>query len=195
MVTAPISITPLRLAGLHRFVEAGRQVQQPGEHPVADVGHHALADPGDEVVARRTRHREQADDRHHHGEVLVHQRKVVAGEAVIDDPPHRHRHRQRGPGREQQEKQRRRHLRLVAGDMGEEVEQRRQIARTRAVRLLAALGLDGGLRSSHGVRFIFCRSPGQAATAPIRLHAAKRSCREPRSRETVLKSGRKGHDR
>ena len=86
--------------------ERGRQRGQVREHGRAQIGDDALADDGDEVVARRARQREHGRDRDHHGEILVDQPDALGREAEIDHAAHRERHRQRGGGGDQQRDQR-----------------------------------------------------------------------------------------
>ncbi len=68
----------------------------------AQIGDHALAERGDEVVAQRAGAGEHGHDRDHHREILVDQPDPLGREAEIDHAPHRDRHRQRRQRRDQE---------------------------------------------------------------------------------------------
>ena len=55
-----------QLAGSRGIEEDGRQREDVGEHRIAQVRHHALAERGHQVVAKRARAREHGGDDHEH---------------------------------------------------------------------------------------------------------------------------------
>ena len=80
--------------------KAGDSVGEMREHGGAQVGDHALAEHGDEVVAQRARDREHRHHRDHDGEILVDQPDALGREAEVDHAAHRDRHRERGERRD-----------------------------------------------------------------------------------------------
>ena len=72
----------------------------------AQIGDDALAERGDEVVARGAGDREHGHHRDHHAEILVDQSGALGGEAEVDHAADRDRHHQRGERGDQQRDQR-----------------------------------------------------------------------------------------
>ena len=66
------------------------------EHVGTQIRYSALADPVDEIEARRAGDGQYDAEHHQHGEVLPDHVAVVGAEAVIDDAAHGHRHGEHG---------------------------------------------------------------------------------------------------
>ena len=111
------------------------------ENGVADVCHHALADPHHEVEAQCRAHRQHHDDRQHGEEILVDEQRILGGEAVVDDAAHRHRHGQRGAGCRQQGDQREQHLLPIGPQEGREAEEGTEIPALGAPPRLVFVGI------------------------------------------------------
>ncbi len=84
------------LARVRALVEAGPEVGEVREHVGAQVRHRALADPVDEIEARRAGDGQHQAEHHQHGEVLPDHDAVVGAETMIDDTAHGHRHGEHG---------------------------------------------------------------------------------------------------
>ena len=111
------------------------------EQRVANVGHHAFADPHDEVEAHGRAQRQHHDDRQHGEEVFVDEGRVVGGEAVVDDAAHGDRNRQRGTGGGQKCDQRQDHLAPIGAEEGREAQEGAEVPALRAAPGLVFIGV------------------------------------------------------
>ena len=98
------------------------------EDPVADVGHHTLADPDHEIEAQCRAQRQHRNHRQHGEEVLVDQRGIGGREAMVDDAPDGQWQDQRRCRRGQERKQRQYHLTPIGAHEGCQAEEGAQIA-------------------------------------------------------------------
>ena len=73
------------LARLGDLEETRAELQDVGEHVAAQVRHHPLPDPGDQIGAEKGRRREHRDDAEQDDEGGVQHGGIVAGNAVIDE--------------------------------------------------------------------------------------------------------------
>ena len=83
------------LAGLGLVEKHGRQRGEMRKDVAAQIGDDALAERGDEEVARGAGEGEHGRDPDHDQKIAVDQREPARGEAEIDHPPYRDRHDQR----------------------------------------------------------------------------------------------------
>ena len=112
------------LARLRGVEEGRRQAGDMREHLAADVGHNALAERDDEIVAACRGQGEHRGDRHQHREIIGDEGRIGAGEAVVDHAADRKRQRQRRRGGKAQKEQRGGDLAAIAHQIGEELAQR-----------------------------------------------------------------------
>ena len=84
-----------QFAGPGFVEERGRQRGDMREHVAAQIGDDALAERGDEVVAKRARQREHRADADHDQEIAVDQRETSRRETEIDHAANGDRHDQR----------------------------------------------------------------------------------------------------
>ena len=97
------------------------------EDVAAQIGDDALAERGDEVVARGARKGEDGRNADHDKEIAVDQVQAAFGEAEIDHAPHRKRHDQCGHGRQHQRAEGGQRPAAVAADIGQERGERPQV--------------------------------------------------------------------
>ena len=94
-----------------------------GEHVGAQIRHHALADPDDEIVARRAGDGEQCRHAEQGVEVIVDEPGIRVAEAVVDHGLDGERQRQGRQGSQREEEQGGGNLTFVAGDIRQEAAQ------------------------------------------------------------------------
>ena len=82
-------------------------------HRAADVGHHALADPADQVEAQARERRKHERGQQQEQEVAIDGGRVGGAEALVDDVLQRLRQRQHGAGGDEQREQREDHAPAV----------------------------------------------------------------------------------
>ncbi len=129
------------------------------EHRLAQIRHHALADPGHQVEAAVGRRRQQQDDDQQNQQRRIEQPGIAAAESLVDQGPQPLAERQHGAGGDDQRQRRPGGLRQVRPDEAEQRRQRTQVVRLRP--LLAQAGVHiGGM--AQGLSF-----PGNRAD---RLH-------------------------
>ena len=129
-------------ARLGDLEETRAELQDMGEHVAAQVRHHPLPDPGDQIGAEEGRRREHHDDAEQDDEGGVQHGGIVAGDAVIDEMAQ--------PEADAEHRARRDYER--DGGPGGLPPVRHEIARQRTQGAQVAGGLSGGygrVRSSH----------------------------------------------
>ncbi len=87
------------LAGLGGLEISRRKRDHPAEHGGAQIGHHPLADPGDQIEARRRRQGEHGGDDDEADDRLVQQDGVALLQALVDDMAQSLAEQQHGQGR------------------------------------------------------------------------------------------------
>ena len=112
------------------------------EDVAAKIGNDALAQRGDEVVARGTGESEQCGDPDHDQEIAVDQVQAAVGEPEIDHAPDRDGHDQRGHGGKRERSQGQQRATAITADIGK---QRSQRPNAGPAVLRRARSIDGGM--------------------------------------------------
>ncbi len=84
------------------IIESDIEADQTREEIAPDIGHDAFAKGGDQIIAKRARHRENDDDADQAQEIRVDDPIGAADEAVVDHPADRHRDGERCGGSQPQ---------------------------------------------------------------------------------------------
>ncbi len=116
------------------------------EHRLADVRHHALAEPGDEEEAAVGRDGQHDDDAEQREQRLVQEAGVALGEAAVDQPAQTRAHHQHGAGGDGERHQRADDLQAVGRD---EAQDMAQLADILGGRGLGSFSRTGRHRNGH----------------------------------------------
>jgi hypothetical protein len=108
------------LAGLVDVEKGGGKRRDAGEHIAAKVGDDALADGDDEVVAQGARQCEECCQGQQHLEIVVDERPVSGGKALIDHAAHGERQGERGGRRQREREKRADDEAAIAGEIGQQ---------------------------------------------------------------------------